>query len=113
MHLPLPPSPFFDGTPFLPCVANGKIRERVNGAIDGTSPLKFILISGHDTTLLAFLSAVAPGAWNEADFPPYATLSTIELLRVGGGEGVAGDYFRFIYNGEVLRLNGCDQGERS
>lgn len=85
----------------------------MEGAINGTSPLKFVLISGHDTTFLAFLSAVAPGAWNETVFPPYATLSTIELLRVGGGEGVAGDYFRFIYKGEVLRLNGCDQGKSS
>ena len=82
------------------------------GAINGTSPLKFVLISGHDTTFLAFLSAVAPGAWDEV-FPPYASLSTIELLRVGGEEGVAGDYFRFVYNGQVLRLKGCDQGESS
>lgn len=91
--------------------------------MNGTSPLKFVLLSGHDTTFIPFMAAVAPNAWDQT-WPPYATLSTIELLRVGasgnsseGGEteDAAEDdgdfYFRFVYNGEVLKLDGCDQGK--
>lgn len=92
------------------------------GAMNGTSPLKFILLSGHDTTFIPFLAAVAPGAWDQR-WPAYAALATIELLRLGAGAGggddgdaaaaAAGDYFfRFVYNGQVLKLEGCgDQGK--
>ena len=99
------------------------------GAIDGTSPLKFVVLSGHDTTFIPFMAAVAPKAWDRG-WPPYAALASIELLRVGAGGGTGaggggggsggraltdasfdGDYFRFVYNGQVLRLEGCDQGE--
>lgn len=119
------------------------------GAMNGTSPLKFVLLSGHDTTLIPFLAAIAPDAWDK-EWPRYASLITIELLRVagtnssstaggsasasaaapqekeggsdldaGGDAGGGGDdgggwgeyYFRFVYNGEVLKLEGCDQGE--
>ncbi|CAM9356698.1 unnamed protein product [Pylaiella littoralis] len=95
-----------------------EIRERMLGAMNGTSPLKFILLSGHDTTFIPFMAAVAPSVWDR-QWPPYATLSTIELLRVGGGAGAGGDgdgdgdagggyFFRFVYNGQVLKLEGCD-----
>lgn len=124
------------------------------GAMNGTSPLNFVLLSGHDTTFIPFLAAVAPAAWDH-EWPPYASLATIELLRVGGrgvgdggagidagsdqgggdsgndddnddldagggggdvgddvgGGGVGDFYFRFVYNGEVLKLEGCDHGE--
>lgn len=87
-----------------------------------------MLISGHDDTFIPLMSAIAPSAWDQL-WPPYSSLSTIELLRVGGGEGKedgdadgaagtaavvagGGDYFfRFVYNGQVLRLDGCDDGE--
>lgn len=87
----------------------------MHAAMNGTSPLKFVLLSGHDTTLIPFLAAVAPAAW-DMGWPPYAALATIELLRVGdgvakGATDAAGDYFRFVYNGKVLRLDGCDDGE--
>eukprot|EP00903_Cladosiphon_okamuranus_P013039 g12166.t1 len=103
-----------------------EIRERVVGAMNGTSPLKFVLLSGHDTTFIPFLAAVATDAWDQ-QWPRYASLATIELLRVAVGNGtenaregdgdggdaaveVGGEYFfRFVYNGEVLKLEGCDQ----
>lgn len=81
-------------------------------------PKKFILLSAHDTTLINWLTAIAPAAWDSSEWPPYAALAIIEVLRIGaGGAGAAavgnkmGDYFRFVYNGKVLRLEGCDQGE--
>lgn len=113
------------------------------GAMNGTSPLKFVLLSGHDTTFIPFLAAVVSNAWDQ-EWPRYASLATIELLRVAagsgtgkgtgssaqeggsddddnddldaGGDGDGGDvggeyFFRFVYNGEVLKLEGCDQGE--
>eukprot|EP00752_Nemacystus_decipiens_P007485 g6687.t1 len=100
-----------------------EIRERMMGAMNGTSSLKFVLLSGHDTTFIPFLAAVAPNVWDQ-EWPRYASLTTIELLRVAGanvtessaaqeggsGDGVGGEYyFRFVYNGDVLKLEGCDQ----
>ncbi|CAN0217812.1 unnamed protein product, partial [Ectocarpus sp. 6 AP-2014] len=79
-----------------------EIRERMAGAMNGTSPLKFILLSGHDTTFIPLMAAVAPSAW-DGTWPRYATLASIELLRIGGGGSESG------YNGQVLRLEGCDQ----
>lgn len=87
-----------------------QIRANVLGASQGQSPVKFVLISGHDTTLIPFMAAVAPRAWDRT-WPAYASMATIELLRVGGqNASIAGDYFRFVYNGEVVRLDGCKQG---
>lgn len=86
------------------------MRGFLEGAIDGTHPVKFILWSGHDTTFIPLLTAIAPGAWDK-EWPPYATLATIELLWIGGS--LAGDYFRLVYNGQVIRLDGCHQGEET
>lgn len=91
------------------------------GAMNGTSPVKFVLISGHDNTLMPLLAAITPEAWDR-EWPPYASLLSLELLRISpdgnsssaseaGEAGLAGDFFRLVYNGEVLRLRGCDAGE--
>lgn len=90
-----------------------QIRENMINRTNGDSPLQFVLISGHDTTLISLLASIAPNSWDQ-QWPPYASLASIELLRVGDSvenEDVRGDYFRFVYNGQVLKIEGCDEGE--
>ncbi|CAM9841244.1 unnamed protein product [Choristocarpus tenellus] len=94
-----------------------EVRTRLQAAMNGSSPHQFVLYSGHDDTLMPFLAAIAPEAW-DAKWARYASLLAIELLRVGvGGDEAADDdsetdtvhYFRVVYNGKVLRLHGCNE----
>ncbi|CAM9297229.1 unnamed protein product [Discosporangium mesarthrocarpum] len=92
-----------------------EMRDRMEQAILGSSStVRFVLVSGHDSTLTPFLAAVAPEGWDRR-WPGFASLLSVELLRVKGAStgdstGVDGShYFRMVYNGAVMRLKGCDQ----
>ncbi len=62
---------------------------------------KFALFSTHDTSLMAFLSVLAPEEWDRK-WTPYASMVVIEVMRISGNI-----YFRAIYNGKVLKPALC------
>lgn len=76
-----------------------EILQQINASVSGKPVQKFLLYSGHDTTLIPILVAlqVDNGVW-----PPYASMILLELYDVGGKYMV-----RVIYNGKVLQLPFC------
>jgi len=76
------------------------ILNSLESVHSGTSPVKFSLYSGHDSTIHPLLMAyqVWDGKW-----PSYASLVQIEMLYNDSGE-----FVRLIYNNEVLRLPECE-----
>ncbi|KAH0482385.1 MAG: hypothetical protein KVP17_001958 [Porospora cf. gigantea B] len=83
--------------------AEGAFWTRRQGAYPTGSPHRFFLYSGHDTTIMPLLAAL--GVWSPAEWPPYASIATLEFLR--SGERFL---FRIIYNGAAVtrRFKGCD-----
>jgi len=80
--------------------------EIVSNSTDQNT-LKFALFSGHDSTIMPFLAAVAPDAWKSQGFEwaPYAALISLELY-VSSDKGEL-PLVRMVYNGNVLRPQGC------
>eukprot|EP00600_Ochromonadales_sp_CCMP1393_P004116 CAMPEP_0174993948 /NCGR_PEP_ID=MMETSP0004_2-20121128/23356_1 /TAXON_ID=420556 /ORGANISM="Ochromonas sp., Strain CCMP1393" /LENGTH=625 /DNA_ID=CAMNT_0016248115 /DNA_START=39 /DNA_END=1916 /DNA_ORIENTATION=- len=85
-----------------------RMREHLIGMING-SGRKFVLVSGHDSTLMPFLAAVLPN-W-DGDWSPYASMLVLEVYAASMNSpvGASGYMFRIIYNGKVLRLPGCEK----
>eukprot|EP00457_Paulinella_chromatophora_P005149 gb/GEZN01005163.1/.p1 GENE.gb/GEZN01005163.1/~~gb/GEZN01005163.1/.p1 ORF type:complete len:573 (+),score=55.64 gb/GEZN01005163.1/:120-1721(+) len=82
-----------------------------NSLVEFTASLSpsLLLYSAHDTTLIAFLSALS--LWSEnSTWPPYASMLVLEVHILGAGrpEGVS-HAVRLLYNGEILteQLPGC------
>lgn len=95
------------------------MRSYFTGAMDRSSPIKFFLVSGHDSTFFPLWSAIAPDLWDK-QWPAYASLASLELFQIEGGLVGSGSdddeseyFFRLVYNGEVLHIEGCEEkGER-
>jgi hypothetical protein len=97
------------------------MRGRAGGRDGGRTGLKFGLFLGHDTSVLPLLAAweVWDGEW-----PPYAAVLVIELYeadanaeaavegeggREEGGEGGEKEhFFRLLYRGKELVMEGCE-----
>jgi hypothetical protein len=78
-----------------------EITENMNKSVEGKPIQKFLLYSGHDTTLIPILVALQVDAM---DWPPYASMMLIELFEMASGDL----YVRVTYNGEVLSLKFCN-----
>ena len=70
-----------------------------DGNINGTSTMKFQLFSGHDTTLVGYLTAL--GQW-DMNNPPFASTMIFELHDEGG------QYFvKSLYNDVPMNISNC------
>lgn len=79
------------------------IRTRMQAKIDDAADaFKFVIYSGHDTTIMPFLSAL--GVW-DGEWASYASIVTMELWEAENGD----HYTRMAYNGKELILPGCDE----
>jgi hypothetical protein len=77
-----------------------------NSTANNTNPYKFVMFSGHDTTIQPVLSALLKENWNEL-WPGYASMITIEIYNASALS--SSDYlFRIVYNSEPLIMPGCD-----
>jgi len=78
-----------------------RLEQAVNGL---AKDLKFVLYSGHDTTLWPLSFAYGFGDM-DMDWPPYASHMEIELWQSNSSPF---DYFvRFYYNGQPVNTLGC------
>eukprot|EP01041_Mallomonas_annulata_P011349 gene11349-23756_t len=68
-----------------------------------TSP-KFILNSGHDTTIMPLLAILLGDSWDK-QWAPYAALLTIELYEA---QSPGNHLFRIVYDGIPLLIRGCN-----
>ena len=87
-----------------------RIIEREMLGHGGTQRKKFVLHSGHDTTVLPLLAALGGDAW-DGEWPPYASLVLFELYAVRGKETSTRTedlYFRLLYHGKPRKMAGCD-----
>jgi hypothetical protein len=71
----------------------------MNKSVEGQQIQKFLLYSGHDTTLIPILVALQV---DTMEWPPYASMMLIELFDMSGK-----NYVRITYNGQVLPLRFC------
>lgn len=69
---------------------------------DDEDALKFVIYSGHDTTIMPYLAAL--GVW-DGEWANYASIVTHELWQAENGD----HYVRLAYNGKELILPGCDE----
>lgn len=73
--------------------------------INGKSQHKFVLYSGHDISLLAFLSAIgAPVSIN----PPYTSHISIQLFKTDKEDY----YFLVLLNDKAVNIPGCQDSNR-
>lgn len=79
---------------------------------DNHPPTRLALFSGHDDTIAPLLASL--GAWEDTDWPPYASMMNIEIHEMIDGQSDRSVYgsrfaFRLIYDGEVIthKLHGC------
>jgi len=81
------------------------VRTNLELAIENAQTAKkFVLFSGHDTTIMPFLAATLKANWDRR-WARYAAMISIELFSSSTvGED---DLFRFVYNGQVLQVPGC------
>eukprot|EP01034_Spumella_vulgaris_P040265 gene40265-49792_t len=84
--------------------------EGLTSAGNVTTPLKLVLFSAHDSTLMPFLAAILlsnyDGQWSH-----YASLLTIELYESAAdpdSQDPSDDLFRIVYNGVPQTVPGCD-----
>lgn len=77
-----------------------QLASYIADAADGKTPLKYVLVSGHDTTLLAEMTALgAPLAVP----PPYASRLNIELFDTDNN----GKIVKVAFNGAPVQVKGC------
>lgn len=85
-----------------------KMQEKINssnGASNSNSGADFILYSGHDISLLAFLSAIgAPAEIN----PPYASHVSVRLFKNQSESNNNSYYFTVLLNNQPVSIAGCD-----
>mmetsp|Transcript_17391 Transcript_17391/g.29386 ORF Transcript_17391/g.29386 Transcript_17391/m.29386 type:complete len:575 (-) Transcript_17391:186-1910(-) len=89
------------------------VRTNLQKVVDGDSTaIKFLLYSGHDTTVMPFLAALLQHHWDR-QWSPYAALVSIEVYTasasspVGTDNGGSGFYFRLVYDGVPQLVPGC------
>lgn len=72
-------------------------------------PPTLAIYSGHDTTLMPLLASLGSDVY-DGEWPPYASMMTLELYRHTKEENYL---FRLVYNGKVLtpRIQGCSKDE--
>lgn len=82
----------------------GEIMGKLHEVVKQTTPLKFALYSGHDTTLMALLQDldIPDGHW-----PPYASTLAFEVYKKQSKAEVSGYVVRVVYNGQPKTLPGC------
>lgn len=73
---------------------------------------KLALFSAHDTTIMSLMAALDKSLWDEADWPPYASLLVIEIHQMSNFDKSiypSERAFRLLYNGKVLteKVDGC------
>jgi hypothetical protein len=78
------------------------IYQHMVNSISKADPLKFVLYSGHDTTIMPLLNAMQ--AWDGV-WAPYASYLTFELYQDNAGA----NYVRLIHNSQEVVLPGCGQ----
>ncbi|CAM9557922.1 unnamed protein product [Phaeothamnion confervicola] len=85
---------------------SGSGSSSSEGGGGGLGGKRFALFSGHDTTVGPLLAALAPTDFvaSGGGLPPYASLLVIEVYTVANRRA----YFRAVYNGRVLPLDGCE-----
>jgi Histidine phosphatase superfamily (branch 2) len=73
------------------------------------APPTLAIFSGHDTTLMPLLASLGSDVY-DGEWPPYASMMTIELYRRTQDQSYL---FRLVYNGKVLtpRIHGCNKNE--
>ena len=71
-------------------------------------PLKFVMFSAHDTSVMPLLAALIGPNW-DGKWADYASLVAIELYSASAGSpvGSGGYYFRLVYNGVPQLMPGC------
>ena len=84
------------------------LLDNIRARAAGDSHLRFGLFLGHDTSVLPLLAAwdVWDGVW-----PPYAAMLIIELYEADAAKkgGKQKDhFFRLVYRGKELILDGCE-----
>ena len=81
-----------------------EIRTNVESALNSTDYYKFVLFSGHDTTLMPILAGLMGSNW-DGKWVSYASMVSIEIYN----SSTAGspDLFRIIYNGQQQQVPGC------
>lgn len=67
-------------------------------------PVKFVLYSGHDTSVAPLLGALGAKG-RQMGWPPYASNVVMELWRKQGEDDL---FVRVFYNGEILQTEWCD-----
>jgi hypothetical protein len=94
---------FFFREPKIVRLAIGRLMKRLymrmSAVVEGKPSHKFVLYSGHDTTVGPVLAAL--GFYNYP-IPPYASNLVIELLQKE-----TSFFVKVIYNGEILLVPGC------
>lgn len=76
-----------------------EIFNRFQLAVARRTPLKFLLYSGHDTTLMPILSGF--GVW-DGKWAPYASYIIFELYRQGSDH-----YVRMVWNSKEMTIPQC------
>jgi hypothetical protein len=94
-----------------------EVHDRMAHCISGERPARFVLYSGHDTTLAPFLESLgaADGIW-----PRIASVVIVELLREeAGGDAVSSPssqqqhFVRLFYNGRVIPIRRLSRVRRA
>jgi hypothetical protein len=67
---------------------------------------KFVLHSGHDTTVLPLMSALG-GSVFDGHWPHYAHMVVFELYAGVGQDQLHPTHFRILSNGKPVRMEGC------
>lgn len=85
-----------------------KLKNRMLDATTATSTdtgdyYQFVLIGGHDTTIMPMLAAILGEEW-DAVWASYASLLTFELYNTTTPDQYL---FRMVYNGKALVVPGC------
>jgi hypothetical protein len=74
------------------------LLDEIEAQYAGESKVRFTLLSGHDLTLIAVLSAI--GYYNDTMSPPCGSQLAVELWYVNR------PMLRFVLNGEVIKVQG-------
>ena len=87
------------------------ILKQANDALSGKTKVKFALNSAHDSTVATLVQLLIgkPGERPEGTewIPPYASHFTMEIWEDGDGKR----WVRFIYNGDLVKLQLMDNKE--
>ena len=86
-----------------------ELQRVVRGDADEAAHRRFVLYSGHDSTLMPMLAAL--GVW-DGEWSPYAAMLLLEVYKlfVPDPHSPSGwkHAFRLLYRGRALTLPGCD-----